>query len=210
MWLTCISDCSRSTGRAYARRRADALILELPDRADAVRYRYRGVVAAAIRQSYVETLGVGAVQPLCFSKYAPVEERFQHIIARLEKVPVSSTRRAGSFSPRLRCGSEWRRKRTTGTNRTCRQNLRDATPASLKAHTTKRRTRPRFPARLQSLPHNGTAAKRRGFGRPGNWREGGTARTDWRLGPINTPPSSSWRSPPDRTPDQVLADAEAR
>ncbi len=153
-------------------------------------------------QSYVELIGSALYNPLLL-EYAPKEERFRHIIARMNRIPVfmETARRQLWQAP-----SEWVRVATEeneGNIGLVDKTLRAAVPEELKAEYDAAAS----PA-LDSL---------RGFNRflqeDVGRRKGqgpGYIGADWRLGAEKYTAKFKLALATDRTPDQVLADAEAR
>ena len=148
-------------------------------------------------QTYVELVGNAIYNPLLLD-YAPKEDRFRHIIARLNRLPqfLESARRQLREIP-----PEWSKVavgENDGNIDLIEKTLREAVPAALKADYEAAAS----PA-LDAL---------RGFNRylseenPRRMR--GPA--DWRLGPEKYATKFKLALATDRTADQVLADAEAR
>ncbi len=149
-------------------------------------------------QGYVELLGAAIYNPFVL-EYAPKEERYKHIIARLEKIPgfVDVARRQLFDAPGI-----WTKvaaEENAGNVALVEKTLRDGAPDSLKAAYDKAagpaldalRTFTRF---LENdLPHR---------------TRGGDS--DWRLGADQYATKFKLALATDRTPDQVLADAETR
>ena len=149
-------------------------------------------------QTYVELLGSALFNPLVL-EYAPKEERFQHIIARLGKIPgfVDVARRQIFGVPPV-----WEKvaeEENNGNIDLIDKTLRDAVPPSLKAAYDSA-AEPALDALRgfsrflhNDLPH------RRGQNAP-----------DWRLGADQYAMKFKLALATDRTPDEVLADAEKR
>jgi uncharacterized protein (DUF885 family) len=150
-------------------------------------------------QSYVELLGSAVFNPFVL-EYAPKEERYRHIIARLEKFPgyVDVARRQLSNVPPI-----WTKvaiEENAGNIALIDKDIREGAPAGVKA------------------AYDAAAAPAldalRGFTRfletelPHRSRADGPP--DWRLGPDQYATKFRLALATDRTPDQVLADAESR
>jgi uncharacterized protein (DUF885 family) len=148
-------------------------------------------------QSYVELIGSALFNPLAV-EYAPKEERYRHIIARLEKLPafVETARRQLSGVPAI--WAKVAKEENDGNIGLVDKVLRDAAPASTKA------------------AYDAAAAPAldalRGLNRflesdlPGRSQ----GNPDWRLGADQYATKFHLALATDRTPDQVLADAESR
>jgi uncharacterized protein (DUF885 family) len=154
-------------------------------------------------QSYVELLGNALYNPLIL-EYAPKEERFRHIIARMNKVPafMETARRQLRQSP-----PEWVKVATEenqGNIDLIDKTLRAEVPASLKADYDAA-----APPALDALrgfnrylaDPAGDMSRRRG---PQNFS------ADWRLGPEKYAAKFRLALSTDQSVDQVLAAAEAR
>ncbi|MDP9170473.1 MAG: DUF885 family protein, partial [Acidobacteriota bacterium] len=159
-------------------------------------------VAASWRrspQTYVELLGSAVFNPFVL-EYAPKEERYRHIIARLEKFPnfVDSARRQLSNVPAI-----WAKVavgENAGNIALIDKDIREGAPASIRA------------------AYDAAAAPAldalRGLTRfletelPQRSRR--DLSDDWRLGPDQYATKFKLALATDRTPDQVLADAETR
>ena len=150
-------------------------------------------------QSYVELLGSALFNPLVV-EYAPKEERYRHIVARLEKIPafVDIARRQLAGVPDI--WAKVAKEENDGNIGLVDKTLREAAPASVRAAydvaaapaLDALRALNRF---LETdLPH-----KTRGPEKP-----------DWRLGPDQYATKFRMALATDRTPDQVLGDAETR
>jgi uncharacterized protein (DUF885 family) len=151
-------------------------------------------------QSYVELIGNAIYNPLLL-EYAPKEDRFRHIIARLNKLPafLDTARRQLRGVP-----AEWVKVaagENAGNIELVDKTLRVAVPESLKADYDAAAS-----PSLDSL---------RGFNRfleqelPQRSR-GDSGTPDWRLGPEKYAVKFKLALATDRSVDQVLADAEAR
>jgi uncharacterized protein (DUF885 family) len=148
-------------------------------------------------QTYVELLGSALFNPFVL-EYAPAPERYQHIIARIGEIPrftQTATRQLAQVPP---IWAQVAKEENDGNIDLIDKTLRQAAPADLKAAYDAAagpaldalRTFNRF---LQNdLPH-------RANGMP-----------DWRLGAQNYGLKFKLNLATDRTPDQVLADAESR
>lgn len=149
-------------------------------------------------QAYVELLGTALFNPMVL-EYAPKEERFRHIIARLEKVSgfFDVARRQIFGAPQI--WIDVAKEENEGNIGLIDKTLRAAVPESLKEAYDKAAS----PA-LDSL---------RAFNRflendlPGRTRG---QKPDWRLGADKYATKFKLALATDRTPDQVLADAEGR
>ncbi len=149
-------------------------------------------------QMYVELIGSALFNPLVL-EYAPKEQRFRHIISRLEKVSgyLEVARRQLFDSPQI--WIDVAKEENEGNIALVDKTLREAVPANLKTQYDTAaagaldalRTFNRF---LETeLP-----AKRRGRSR------------EWQLGPEKYATKFKLALATDRTHDQVLADAESR
>jgi len=148
-------------------------------------------------QSYVELLGSALFNPLVL-EYAPKEERFQHIIARLQKIPafVDIARRQLAGVPAI-----WikvAREENDGNIALVDQTLRAAAPASVKA-AYDTAAAPALDALRGLNRFLDTDLPKRSEGNP-----------DWRLGADLYATKFKLALATNRTPDQVLADAEGR
>lgn len=149
-------------------------------------------------QTYVELVGTALFNPMVL-EYAPKEERFRHIIARMEKLPgfLDTARRQLADSPQI--WIDVAKDENQGNIALVDKTLREAVPESLKSSYASAAS-----TALDSL---------RAFSRfletelP-NRRRGGSG--DWRLGPDKYATKFKLALATDRTPDQVLADAEGR
>jgi uncharacterized protein (DUF885 family) len=148
-------------------------------------------------QSYVELLGSALFNPLAL-EYASKEKRFGDIISRLEKVPAftETARRQLSEVPAVWIGVA--KEENDGNIDLIDHTLREAVPVSLKAAYNSAAGPALDALRLfnryleTDLPHRGQ----------------GTA--DWRLGADRYATKFKFALATDRTPDQVLGDAEKR
>ena len=148
-------------------------------------------------QSYVELLGSALFNPLAL-EYAPKEERFGHIIARLEKVPafLETARRQLSEVPAI--WANVAKEENDGNIDLIDHTLRDAAPASMKEAFAKA-AGPALDALRLFNRFLETELPRRGG-----------ASADWRLGAARYATKFKFALATDRTPDQVLGDAEKR
>jgi len=152
-------------------------------------------------QSYVELLGSALFNPLAL-EYAPIEKRFGDIIARLEKVPAftETARRQLSEVPAVWIGVA--KEENDGNIDLIDHTLREAVPVSLKAAYNSAAGPAVDALRLfnrymeTELPHRGNGA--------------GSRTADWRLGADRYATKFKFALATDRTPDQVLGDAERR
>jgi uncharacterized protein (DUF885 family) len=148
-------------------------------------------------QSYVELIGSALFNPLVL-EYAPKEERYQHIIARLEKIPgfVETARRQLRGVPAIR--AKVAKEENDGNIGLVDQTLRAAAPASVKA-AYDAAAGPALDA-LRGLNRFLEAdLPRRSEGNP-----------DWRLGADQYATKFKLALATNHTPDEVLADAEGR
>lgn len=165
-------------------------------------------------QGYVELVGSALYNPLLL-EYAPKEERFRHIIARMNKVPAffETARRQLRQAP-----AEWLKvaiQENEGNIELIDKTLRAETPAALKADYNAAASPALDALRAfnRFLTNGGNERRgRRGPGGdgPANAVDGGGNGADWRLGPEKYAAKFHLALATDRTPDQVLADAEAR
>ncbi|HVY93459.1 MAG TPA: DUF885 family protein, partial [Bryobacteraceae bacterium] len=151
-------------------------------------------------QSYVELLGTALYNPLLLD-YAPKEKRFGDIIARMKQVPefITTAQRQLRAMPDI-----WVKvaiDENNGNVDLIDKTLRAEVPPSLKDQYDTAAT----PA-MDALRAFNTFLKSR-EGRPENPNDPGS---DWRLGTERYPTKFRLALATDRTPDQVLADAEAR
>lgn len=159
-------------------------------------------------QSYVELVGDALYNPFLL-EYAAKDVRFGHIIARMNKVPqfMETARRQLRQAP-----PEWAKvavEENEGNVELVDKTLRAEVPAALKADYDAA-AGPALDALrgfnrflTEELP------RRAGRGQGGPGGPGGF-NADWRLGPEKYAAKFRLALATDRTPDQVLADAEAR
>ena len=148
-------------------------------------------------QTYVELLGSALFNPLVL-EYAPKEKRFGDIVARLEKIPAftETARRQLSEVPSVWIGVA--KEENDGNIDLIDHTLREAAPADMKAAYDAAAGPALDALRLfnryleTELPH----------------RAGANA--DWRLGKERYATKFKFALATDRTPDQVLGDAEKR
>jgi len=156
-------------------------------------------------QMYVELLGSALFNPLVL-EYAPREKRFRDIIARLERVPnfIEGVRRQLAGVPKV--WAQVAKEENDGNIELIGRTLRAAAPDSLRAEYDASAGPALDSLRLfnQFLEHD--LANRR-FGRAGAT---GPVTDDWRLGSEAYATKFRLALATDSTPDQVLADAEAR
>ena len=148
-------------------------------------------------QSYVELLGSALFNPFVL-EYAPKEERYGHIVARLEKIPgfVDTARRQLADAPAI-----WTKvaaEENAGNIDLVDKTLREGAPASVKAVYDKAAA-PALDALRTFSRFLENELPRRSRGNP-----------DWRLGADQYATKFKLALATDRTPDQVLADAENR
>jgi uncharacterized protein (DUF885 family) len=162
-------------------------------------------------QSYVETLGSALFNPYVL-EYAPKEERFQHIVARLEKIPnfVDVARRQLSNAPPL--WTQVAKEENDGNIELVDKTLRQYAPAPMKAMYDTAAGPALDALREFNRFLTTELPRRRGRGRRSDGERGDKAPRDggdWRLGDQY---ATKFRLAlaTDSTPDQVLADAEAR
>ncbi len=153
-------------------------------------------------QSYVELIGNALYNPLLL-EYAPKEDRFRHIIARMNKIPqfMETVRRQLWQAP-----PEWVKvasEENDGNIDLVDKTIRAAVPAGLKADYDAAAS----PA-LDALRGFNRFLKDEIMQRRG--QAPGYLGTDWRLGPDKYATKFKLALATDRTPDQVLADAESR
>jgi len=149
-------------------------------------------------QTYVELLGTALFNPLVL-EYAPKEQRFQDIIARLEKIPgfIDIARRQLTEVPKI--WVDVAKEENDGNIDLIDHTLREAAPAGMKSSydaaaapaLDSLRVFSRFLATDAHLRNSGLHA-------------------DWRLGPERYATKFKFALATDRTPDQVLSDAEKR
>ena len=145
-------------------------------------------------QGYVELIGNALYNPLVL-EYAPKEERFRHIIARLNKVPafMETARRQLRVAP-----EEWTKvavEENNGNINLIDKTLRAEAPAEVKADYDAAASPAMDALRSFNRFLTDELSKRS---------------TDWRLGPEKYAVKFKLALATDRTADQVLADAEAR
>lgn len=148
-------------------------------------------------QSYVELLGSALFNPLVL-EYAPKEERYRHIVARLEKIPafVDVARRQLSGVPAI-----WikvAREENDGNIALVDQVLRNAAPPAMRA-AYDAAAAPALDALRTLNRFFETELPNRSQGNP-----------DWRLGADQYAVKFKLALATERTPDQVLGDAEGR
>jgi uncharacterized protein (DUF885 family) len=154
-------------------------------------------------QSYVELIGNALYNPLLL-EYAPKEDRLRHIIARLNKVPAfmeTARRQLRQMPP------EWIKvaaEENEGNIDLIDKTLRAAMTPGLKAEYDAAAS----PA-LDALRGFSRYLKEGGSRREGR-RGPGEGSADWRLGPERYSAKFRLSLATDRTPDQVLSDAESR
>jgi uncharacterized protein (DUF885 family) len=148
-------------------------------------------------QSYVELLGFALFNPLVL-EYAPKEERYRHIIARLEKVPafVDTARRQLRGVPAI--WAKVAKEENDGNIGLVDQTLRAAAPESLKS-AYNAAAGPALDSLRALNRFLETDLPQRSHGDP-----------DWRLGPDQYATKFKLALATSRTPDEVLADAEGR
>jgi len=160
-------------------------------------------------QSYVELIGNALYNPLVL-EYAPLEDRFRHIIARMNALPafIETSRRQLRQAP-----AEWIQvaiEENDGNIGLVDKTLRAAVPASLK---------PAYDTAASSALDSLRSFSRflaedmqgRGRGRRGPERGNApVSDVDWRLGPEKYAQKFRLALATDRTVDQVLSDAETR
>ncbi|NDJ10380.1 MAG: DUF885 domain-containing protein [Acidobacteriia bacterium] len=149
-------------------------------------------------QTYVELVGTALFNPMVL-EYAPKEERFRHIIARMEKLPgfLDTARRQLADSPQI--WIEVAKEENQGNIALVDKTLREAVPESLKSS---------YDAAASTALDSLRAFSRFLETDLPNRRRGGSA--DWRLGTDKYATKFKLALATDRTPDQVLADAEGR
>jgi uncharacterized protein (DUF885 family) len=148
-------------------------------------------------QTYVELLGSALFNPLVL-EYAPKEERYRHIIARLEKIPafVDMARRQLRGVPAI--WAKVAKEENDGNIGLVDQTLRTAAPESVKAAYAAA-AGPALDALRGLNRFLETDLPQRSQGNP-----------DWRLGPDQYATKFKLALATNRTPDEVLADAEGR
>ncbi len=170
-------------------------------------------------QTYVELIGDALYNPVLL-EYAPKEDRFRHIIARMNKVPqfMDNARRQLREAP-----PEWVKvaiEENDGNIDLIDKTLRADVPPTLKADFAAAASPALDALRAfnRFLTEGGDRRGRRGQpgdngpagNGPGNSPRGDNNVPDWRLGPEKYGAKFRLALATDRTPDQVLADAEAR
>jgi uncharacterized protein (DUF885 family) len=157
-------------------------------------------------QSYVELLGTALFNPLVL-EYAPREKRFGDIVARLEQVPgfIDQVKRTLGYVPKV--WAQVAKEENEGNIELIDKTLRAAAPESMKAKYDAAAGSALDSLRLFGKFLDEDAPNRRGRGRgPGQYDRG----DDWRLGAENYATKFHLALATESTPDQVLADAEAR
>lgn len=148
-------------------------------------------------QSYVELLGSALFNPFVL-EYAPLPERYEHIVARIEKIPefLQVARRNLFAAPRI--WIQVAKEENDGNIDLIDKTLRAGVPAPRKQAYDRAAEQA-----LQAL---------RDFNRflDTDLPRRGPADVDWRLGPENYATKFKLNLATDRTPDQVLSDAQAR
>ena len=150
-------------------------------------------------QSYVELLGSALFNPFVL-EYAPKPERYEHIIARLQKIPefIDVAQRQLAQAPPI--WAQVAKEENDGNIDLIDKTLREGAPADQKkAYDTGGRAGARFSARLQQVSGE-RICRRRASG----------ATPDWRLGAEHYATKFKLNLATDRTPDEVLKDAETR
>ena len=149
-------------------------------------------------QTYVELVGTALFNPMVL-EYAPKEERFRHIIARMEKLPgfLDTARRQLADSPKI--WIEVAKEETQGNIALVDKTLREAVPESLRSS---------YDAAASTALDSLRAFSRFLETDLPNRRRGGSA--DWHLGPDKYAIKFKLALATDRTPDQVLTDAELK
>jgi uncharacterized protein (DUF885 family) len=148
-------------------------------------------------QSFVEMVGTGLFNQLVL-EYAPKEERFRSLIARLEKLPglIEIERRQLGGVPSI--WAKVAKEENDGNIDLIDHTLRDAAPAELKSAYDTAASSALDALRLFSRFLETDLARR------------GGANADWRLGADRYATKFRFALATDRSPDQVLADAEKR
>lgn len=141
---------------------------------------------------YVELAGNALFQPYVLN-YAPLEERFRHIIARLERLPalMAQARQNLADAPEI-----WRQvalEENQGNIRLIDGTLRSAVPESLRA-------------RYQQAAERALAA----LGEFNTYLEQGLSlrTSDWRLGRTRYAPKFRYALGTERSPEEILFEAE--
>ncbi len=149
-------------------------------------------------QTYVELVGNALFNPLML-EYAPKETRFRHIIARMEKLPafLETARRQLADAPQI--WIDVAKEENQGNIGLIDKTLRAAVPENLKTA---------FDSAASSALDSLRAFNRFLETDLPTRRRGGSA--EWRLGPDKYATKFKLALATDRTPDQVLADAENR
>ena len=158
-------------------------------------------------QSYVELIGDALYNPLVL-EYAPKEERFRHIIARMNKIPgfMDTARRQLRVAP-----AEWAKvaaEENEGNINLIDKTLRAATPAAMKSDYDAAAS-PALDA-LRGFNRFLTEDMPKRVRRSDDGRGSEEGAPDWRLGPEKYAVKFRLALATDRTVDQVLADAETR
>ena len=148
-------------------------------------------------QTYVETLGAALFQPFVL-EYAPKATRFEHIIARLQKIPpfLKVAQRVLYRAPAI--WIQVAQEENDGNIQLVDKTLRAGVPADQKGAY----DAAAGPA-LEALKSFNSFLKNDLPGR-------GSKTADWRLGAQNYATKFKLNLATDRTPDQVLSDAESR
>jgi uncharacterized protein (DUF885 family) len=159
-------------------------------------------------QSYVELLGSALFNPLVL-EYAPKEKRFGDIVARLEKVPgfVDAVRRQLVNVPKI--WSQVAKEENDGNIELIDKTLRAAAPASLRA-AYDAAAGPALDSLRLFNRFLETELPMRRFGRGRDRGPMTDGNDDWRLGAESYATKFRLALATESTPDQVLADAEAR
>jgi uncharacterized protein (DUF885 family) len=152
-------------------------------------------------QSYVELLGSALFSPFVL-EYAPKPDRFEHIIARLGKIPAFTGMAKRQLRGAPQIWTQVAKEENDGNIDLIDKTLRDAAPAPQK-EAYNSAAAPALEA-LRDFNHFlDTDLPRRS--------EGGSGGTpDWRLGPDNYASKFKLSLATDRTPDEVLKDAQTR
>ncbi|HYA18349.1 MAG TPA: DUF885 domain-containing protein [Bryobacteraceae bacterium] len=145
-------------------------------------------------QTYVELIGSALFNPLVL-EYAPKPDRFRHIIARMQKLPFFLDTADKNLRETPSIWAQVAKEENDGNIDLIDKTLRAAVPDEEKADFdaaagTAIGALRHFNARLENLARQGGA--------------------DWQLGPEHYPLKFKLALGTNRTPDQVLADAEAR
>jgi uncharacterized protein (DUF885 family) len=154
-------------------------------------------------QSYVELIGNALYNPFVL-EYAPKEERFKHIIARMNKIPqfMETARRQIRGVPDvwIKVASDENQGNIDLIDKTLRADVPEALKSDYDAAASPALDALRGFDRF--LTEDASRRDRRGGGGPGE--------PDWRLGTEKYTAKFKLSLATDRTPDQVLADAESR